>query len=85
MNIIKKAILFIKNLFNKDKEIKKLPEPKTTTENNQKDLFIESLKVPPKKEETKEIKEVKEKPKEIIFDIPICPGDGLGIQNKLES
>lgn len=68
MNIIKKFFLIIKNIFKKQ-EIKTLEEPKLKAKQNSENKFIESIKI--KKNSNKNIK------------IPICEGDGLGIQRKL--
>lgn len=67
MNVIRKIILFIKNIFIKQEEVKKLPEPKIVIKENQRERFIESLKI------------VTEKRVETL----VCDGDGLGIQKKI--
>ena len=45
MNIIRKIILCIKNIFNKQDKVKKLPEPRIIVNEDKKENFIESLKV----------------------------------------
>lgn len=74
MNIIEKIILFIKNIFIKRTEIKKLEAPKVIINEDKKDNFIESLKV-------STIPKIPKKPVETL----ICTGDGLGIQKKITS
>lgn len=73
MNIIEKLIRYIKNLFNKQNEIKLLEEPKEKINANQKSDFINSLKFV----DTSKI--LKKKKIETL----VCPGDGLGIQGKI--
>ena len=72
MNIIKKILLFIKNIFASHNEVKKLQEPKVSLEQEGKTTFIESLKII-----TTE-KKVKKKVETLT-----CDGDGLGIQKKI--
>lgn len=72
MNIIKKIILFVKNLFNKPKNIKTLEAPKQTIVQDRKVDFIESLKVTSL-----------EKKKYAEVQTLVCEGDGLGIQKKI--
>ncbi len=72
MNIIRKAILFIKNIFIKQEKIKALEEPKQVIHQREKVDFIESLKV-----------NVNEKKKKKQIETLICEGDGLGIQGKI--
>lgn len=73
MNIIRKMLVLITNIFTKKEEVKKLEEHKNEIENNnQKEKFIESLIV--SNEEPKSEKKV---------ETLICNGDGLGIQKKL--
>ena len=72
MNIIKKMILFIKNMFIKQDEVKKLIEPKTTVKEDKRDIFIKSLKITTTEKRTKK-----------IVETLICNGDGLGIQKKI--
>lgn len=72
MNIIKKIILFLKNIFNKQDEVRKLQEPKIVTEQNKKENFIENLKVT-----------VIEKTTKKKIETLTCEGDGLGIKKKI--
>lgn len=69
MKFIEKIILFIKKVFIKENEIKKIEAPKITNEQNQKKNFISSLKF-----DTTEKKKI---------ETLICTGDGLGIQKKI--
>lgn len=73
MNIIEKLILLIKNIFKKG-EIKKIEAPKQTQKEDKKSEFIDSLKI-----QTNIIKKKKK------IETLVCPGDGLGIQNKITS
>ena len=68
MNIFSKFFSAIKNLFHKKKDIKYLEAPKVTIDNNQRNDFLDSLKV-------NLVKRNKVKVETII-----CPGDGLGFQ-----
>ena len=70
MNIIKNIILFFKNIFNKQEDVKLLEAPKQVIS---KDNFIQSLRTT--------ITEKKEKKIETL----ICSGNGLGIQKKISS
>ena len=72
MNIIKKIILFIKNIFIRPDEVKKLQEPKIAIEQNNKSRFLESLKTTVSEKETKR-----------KVETLTCNGDGLGIQKKI--
>lgn len=72
MNIIKKMLLFIKNIFANQNEVKKLQEPKVSAEQEEKTTFIESLRIP-----TTEKKGKKK------VETLTCDGDGLGIQKKI--
>ncbi len=72
MNIIKKMILFIKNIFIKHDEVKKLQEPNDTIEQDKKEYFIESLKINTTEKRTKK-----------KVETLTCNGDGLGIQKKI--
>ena len=72
MKIIEKIILFIKNIFTKQEEIKQLEAPKSIIEQNQKINFINSLKVTPTEKRIKK-----------NFEILTCDGDGLGIQKEI--
>ena len=72
MNIIRKMILFIKNIFIKQYEVKKLIEPKITEKEDKKDSFIESLKITNTQKRTKK-----------RVETLTCNGDGLGIQKKI--
>lgn len=71
MNIIKKAILFIKNMFVKQNEVKQLEAPKVILDQDKKNNFIQSLKITTTKKNKKRVETL------------ICTGDGLGIQKKL--
>ena len=70
MNIIKKMILFIKNIFASTNEVKKLQEPKFSIEQEGQITFIEHLKIT-----------TTEKKKKV--ETLICHGDGLGIQKNI--
>ena len=72
MNIIKKMLLFIKKIFVKQDEFKKIQEPKISVEQEEKNTFIESLRM-----NTTE-KNLKKKVETLT-----CDGDGLGIQKKI--
>lgn len=72
MNIIKKAILFVKNIFIKQNEIKQLDAPKIILDQDKKNNFIQSLKITTTKKKSKK-----------RVETLICTGDGLGIQKKL--
>ena len=72
MNIIRKMILFIKNIFIKQDEVKKLVEPKITLNEDKKESFIESLKIT-----------TTEKRRKKRVETLTCNGDGLGIQKKI--
>ena len=65
-------ILFIKNIFIKQDEVKKLIEPKITVKEDKKDSFIESLKITTTEKRTKK-----------RVETLTCNGDGLGIQKKI--
>lgn len=73
MNLFKKIIEKLKNLFNKKQEIVMLEEGKVDL-NNEKDKFRESLKV--------KIEKITKSRK--VVETPICHGDGLGIKPKIE-
>ena len=62
----------MKNIFVKQDEVKKLQESNDPIEQNEKEYFIESLKI-----NTTE-KRLKKKVETLI-----CNGDGLGIQKKI--
>lgn len=72
MSIIRKMILFIKNIFVKQDEVKRLQEPKIVIEQYKKESFIESLKIATKEKRTKK-----------RVETLTCNGDGLGIQKKI--
>lgn len=72
MNIIRKVILFIKNIFIKQEEVKKLAEPKNTVKKDKEASFIEYLKINTIENRTKK-----------KIETLICEGDGLGIQKKI--
>lgn len=72
MNIIRKMILFIKNIFTKQDKVKKLTEPTIIVNDDKKESFIESLKVT-----------TTQKRKKKRVETLTCNGDGLGIQKKI--
>ena len=72
MNIIKKMISYIKDVFLENKEVKKIEAPKQVKIQNKEKDFNESLKV-----------NITEKKNENEIETLICNGDGLGIQNKI--
>ena len=72
MNIFKEMMFFIKNLFNKQKEVKLIEAPKRIVNQDKKAEFIKSLKI-----------NLIEKKKKI--ETLTCDGDGLGIQKKISS
>lgn len=72
MSSIRKIILFIKNIFIKQDEVKKLIEPKITVKEDRKESFIESLKIATTEKRTKK-----------RVETLTCNGDGLGIQKKI--
>ena len=72
MNIIKKMLLFIKNIFVSQDEVKKIQEPKISMEQEEKMTFMQSLRI------TTTEKKLKKKVETLT-----CDGDGLGIQNKI--
>ena len=72
MNIIRKMILFIKNIFVKQEEIKALEEPKQIINQEKKINFVESLKITTTEKKNKK-----------RIETLICEGDGLGIQKKI--
>lgn len=72
MNIIKKIILFAKNMFIKQNKLPKLQEPKIFVDQCKTESFIESLKVATTGKETKR-----------KIEILTCEGDGLGIRKKI--
>lgn len=74
MKILNKILIFIKNIFNKKEEVKKLAEPEINVEQEKKENFVNSLKV--------NIVENKKKNK---IETLVCVGDGLGIQKKMTS
>ena len=72
MSIIRKMILFIKNIFVKQDEVKRLQEPKIVIVQDKKESFIESLKIVTTEKRTKK-----------RVETLTCNGDGLGIQKKI--
>ena len=72
MSIIRKMILFIKNIFVKQDEVKRLEETKIVIEQDKKENFIESLKIATTEKRTKK-----------RVETLTCNGDGLGIQKKI--
>ena len=81
MNIIKKFFSFIKNIFTKKDEVKKLEpsheieEHTEHIERNRKDEFLKSLQVTT----------VKKKKRRNKVETYVIPGCGLGIKNKFSS
>lgn len=71
MSFIKNIFLFLKNKLNKEKNVKMIKEPTIDLSKEEKNNVIFSLK-----------KYVNEKKKQKVETIK-CPGDGLGIQNKI--
>lgn len=69
MNFIRKVILFIKNIFIQQDEVKTLAEPKIIVEEDKKERFIQSLRVATTERRAKK-----------KIETLICEGDGLGIQ-----
>lgn len=69
MKILNKISIFFKNIFHKN-ETKKIEEPKAV---KKEDEFIKSIKVNVENKKTKK-----------KVETMVCPGDGLGIQNKLK-
>lgn len=67
MNVIKKIILFTKNIFVKQNKIKMLNSPKHDVNQEGKTDFIKSLKI-------NTIRKI---------ETLTCEGDGLGIQKKI--
>ena len=74
MNILKKILEKLKNIFIKKEEISMLEEGKDYSNNEKKD-FRESLKV--------KIEKISKNRKKV--ESHICYGDGLGIKKKIES
>ena len=72
MNIVRKIILFIKNIFNNQSKVEKIEDSKNTIEQNKKENFMESLKTTNTEKEKK-------------IETLICEGDGLGIQKRIIS
>jgi len=73
MNIFKKIIEKIKNIFIKKQEIVMIEEGKEVS-NNQKNIFKETIKV--------QIEKIQKNKKNV--ETNICYGDGLGIKKKIE-
>ncbi len=74
MNIIRKIISVIKNIFTKQEEVKKLAESKTIVNEDERDRFIKSLKIATIQKRTKK-----------RVETLTCNGDGLGIQKNITS
>lgn len=72
MNIIRKIILFIENIFIKQEKVKKLVEPKSIVKEEKKESFIKDLKI------TTTEKRINKRVETLT-----CNGDGLGIQKKI--
>ncbi len=72
MNFIRKMILFIKKMFIKQDEVKKIQEPRINIEQEKKETFIKTLKTTTTEKRTKK-----------RVETLICNGDGLGIQRKI--
>ena len=73
MNIFKRFLEILKNIFTKKEEIVMLEEGRDTFY-NEKNKFKETLKV--------KIENITKKGK--VVETPICYGDGLGIKKKIE-
>lgn len=71
MNYLKKVFSFFHNLFYK-KEVKMIEAPIANSSTNEKNEFIQSLRV-----------NVKKSKKSKRIETLTCVGDGLGIQNKI--
>lgn len=71
MNSLNKLVLWIKSIFHKKEKIKMIEEPRKQLDENKKANFIESIRI-----------NIAEKKKKRIHT-PVCSGDGLGIQKKL--
>ena len=72
MKILEKFILFIKNMFNKKEEPKQIEAPRVNLYKNQREDFLDSLRL-----------DTIKKKKKKKFETLICKGDGLGIRKKL--
>ncbi len=72
MNVLKKFFTFIKSVFDKHNNVKKLVEPKELAEQDKKANFVKDLKVNVIEKETKK-----------NITTLICNGDGLGIKKKI--
>lgn len=72
MNIIEKLFLFIKKIFVKQDETKKIQETKIAVEQDVKGTFFESLKTTTTEKRNKK-----------RVETLTCNGDGLGIQKKI--
>lgn len=70
MKILNKISIFLRNLFHKDIP-KQIEAPKTMQK--EKDDFLNSIKVDLDKKESKR-----------KVETMVCPGDGLGIQNRIQ-
>lgn len=73
MNVIERIMSFIKKIFNKQEEIKKIEAPKRVTNIKEKEDFFSSIKV---------FRPIQIKNNEI--ETLICIGDGLGIQKNMK-
>lgn len=71
MNSLNRLISWIKSIFHKKEKIKMIEESKQQLIENKKVNFIESIKINMTEKKRKKIQ------------IPVCVGDGLGIQKKL--
>lgn len=72
MDFIKKIFLFLRKLFNKEKDIRMIKESVKTNPEKDKKIFTDSLKI----DDTKYVNKKK-------VETRICVGDGLGIQHKI--
>ncbi len=72
MNIMRKIVLYIKNIFIKQNKVKALQESKIRIVEDKKENFIEQLKTTTIEKRTKK-----------NIEVLICNGDGLGIQKKI--
>lgn len=72
MKFIESIYLFFKNLFQKKEQIKMIEEGKETLRIDDRENFLNSLKI------AKTLAQ-----KEKIVETLVCVGDGLGIQNEI--
>ncbi len=72
MNIFKRLINYIKSVFIKKEEVKKIDAPKQVENNQVRTEFMKSLKVV-----------IKEKRNKKKIETLVCVGDGLGIKQNM--